>query len=79
MQGKVGEFRLGVSPKNSNRPEALYVNGDTPVSELMFRIEGINPFPPSASAFTIPDYCPQSLHEQVKMLPMMLPVMIGKL
>lgn len=78
--GKIGKFRLGVSPRDSNRPEAIYINADAPVRERMFRVERFDPSPPLASAFTIPEYCPQSLGEPVReILPMFPPFFGNKL
>ena len=77
FQEQRGLYRLGVSPKDSNLPVALYINASSPMSERMFHIRSIDPSPPPSSAFNIPPACPQSLKPQHVPPMIILPFMMA--
>ena len=74
MQLGQGIFRLGVSV--SGRPIALYIDAGNPMSERLFRIEGVDAKAPPESAFAIPAGCPQSMTIHGAN-PLLMPAMMG--
>ena len=60
LQGKVGEKRLGVDPKNPNVPVVVVLNGGEPTKQIMYRINVFEANSPKPEAFNVPDSCPKS-------------------
>ena len=64
LQGRIGDFLLGVSPNNSNTPVILWFRGPTTTTDLMYKIMSFGPATPDSYYFKIPSFCPPSVKDE---------------